>query len=141
VKKGQFLAPLDMKNVAEKIAFTGNERILLARRGPALATHLGFTDFRSLPIMAKRAIRLWFDATHIGPATAGGKRNFIWWGTTLSFNYFRTGMQLLSGVPPVFIETSGTKIRTMHQDGLSMVQRVDDPRSFLFNLATIRGNF
>ncbi len=64
VKKGQFLAPWDMKNVAAKIASTGNERILLTERGASFGYNTLVTDFRSLPIMAETGYPVVFDATH-----------------------------------------------------------------------------
>ena len=83
VKKGQFLAPWDMKNVAEKIASTGNERILLCERGTSFGYNTLVTDFRSLPIMAETGYPVVFDATHSvqqpgGRGTSsGGERRFV----------------------------------------------------------------
>ena len=64
VKKGQFLAPLDMKNVAAKIASTGNERIMLCERGYTHGYNNLVVDMRSLPIMASTGYPVVFDATH-----------------------------------------------------------------------------
>jgi len=64
VKKGQFLAPWDMKNVAAKIASTGNEKILLTERGASFGYNTLVSDFRSLPIMAETGYPVIFDATH-----------------------------------------------------------------------------
>ena len=64
VKKGQFLAPHDMKNVAEKIASTGNERIMLCERGYTHGYNNLVVDMRSLPIMASTGYPVVFDATH-----------------------------------------------------------------------------
>jgi 2-dehydro-3-deoxyphosphooctonate aldolase (KDO 8-P synthase) len=64
VKKGQFLAPHDMRNVAEKIASTGNERILLCERGYTHGYNNLVVDMRSLPIMAGTGYPVVFDATH-----------------------------------------------------------------------------
>ncbi|MAP17950.1 MAG: 3-deoxy-8-phosphooctulonate synthase [Aurantimonas sp.] len=64
VKKGQFLAPWDMKNVADKIASTGNERILLCERGASFGYNMLVSDMRSLPIMAETGYPVVFDATH-----------------------------------------------------------------------------
>jgi len=83
VKKGQFLAPWDMKNVAEKVASTGNERILLCERGTSFGYNTLVTDFRSLPIMAETGYPVVFDATHSvqqpgGKGTSsGGERRFV----------------------------------------------------------------
>jgi len=82
VKKGQFLAPWDMKNVAAKIASTGNERILLCERGASFGYNTLVSDFRSLPIMAETGYPVVFDATHSvqqpgGQGTSsGGQREF-----------------------------------------------------------------
>ena len=64
VKKGQFLAPHDMKNVAAKIASTGNERIMLCERGYTHGYNNLVVDMRSLPIMARTGYPVVFDATH-----------------------------------------------------------------------------
>ncbi|MFC0685094.1 3-deoxy-8-phosphooctulonate synthase [Novosphingobium clariflavum] len=82
VKKGQFLAPWDMQNVADKIASTGNERIILCDRGTSFGYNTLVSDFRGLPIMARTGYPVMFDATHsvqqpggLG-ATSGGQREF-----------------------------------------------------------------
>ena len=83
VKKGQFLAPWDMKNVAAKIASTGNERILLCDRGTSFGYNMLVSDMRSLPIMAETGYPVVFDATHSvqlpggnGPSS-GGQSEFV----------------------------------------------------------------
>lgn len=82
VKKGQFLAPWDMRNVAAKIASTGNERILLTERGASFGYNTLVSDLRALPIMAQTGYPVVFDATHSvqqpgGQGTAsGGQREF-----------------------------------------------------------------
>ncbi|MBN2759621.1 MAG: 3-deoxy-8-phosphooctulonate synthase [Rhodobacteraceae bacterium] len=82
VKKGQFLAPWDMGNVAEKIASTGNTRILLCDRGTSFGYNTLVSDFRGLPIMAQTGYPVVFDATHSVQqpggqgATSGGQREF-----------------------------------------------------------------
>ena len=82
VKKGQFLAPWDMKNVAAKIASTGNENILLCERGASFGYNTLVSDMRSLPIMAETSYPVVFDATHSvqqpgGQGTSsGGDRRF-----------------------------------------------------------------
>ena len=81
VKKGQFLAPEDMANAVEKIAATGNERVVLTERGSTFGYHNLVVDMRGLPIMRGFAPVV-FDATHslqlpggLGNAT-GGAREF-----------------------------------------------------------------
>jgi 2-dehydro-3-deoxyphosphooctonate aldolase (KDO 8-P synthase) len=82
VKKGQFLAPWDMTNVAAKIAGTGNRRILLCERGASFGYNTLVSDFRALPIMARTGYPVVFDATHSvqqpgGQGSAsGGEREF-----------------------------------------------------------------
>ncbi|WP_421905768.1 3-deoxy-8-phosphooctulonate synthase [Mameliella sp.] len=83
VKKGQFLAPWDMANVAAKIASTGNEKILLCERGASFGYNMLVSDMRSLPIMAETGYPVVFDATHSvqlpgGQGTSsGGQRQFV----------------------------------------------------------------
>jgi 2-dehydro-3-deoxyphosphooctonate aldolase (KDO 8-P synthase) len=82
VKKGQFLAPWDMANVAAKIASTGNQRILLCERGASFGYNMLVSDLRALPIMARTGYPVLFDATHSvqlpgGQGTSsGGQREF-----------------------------------------------------------------
>ncbi len=64
VKKGQFLAPWDMANVANKIASTGNENILLTERGASFGYNTLVSDMRSLPQMAQTGYPVIYDATH-----------------------------------------------------------------------------
>lgn len=83
VKKGQFLAPWDMKNVAAKIASTGNDNILLCERGVSFGYNTLVSDMRSLPIMAQTGYPVVFDATHSVQqpggqgASSGGDRTMV----------------------------------------------------------------
>jgi 2-dehydro-3-deoxyphosphooctonate aldolase (KDO 8-P synthase) len=82
VKKGQFLAPWDMANVAAKIADSGNTRITLCERGASFGYNTLVTDFRGLPIMARTGYPVVFDATHSVQQpggqgnSSGGQREF-----------------------------------------------------------------
>lgn len=82
VKKGQFLAPWDMARVAEKVASTGNERILLTERGASFGYNALVADMRALPIMARTGYPVVMDATHSVQqpggqgASSGGQREF-----------------------------------------------------------------
>ena len=82
IKKGQFLAPWDMENVAAKVASTGNRDILLCDRGTSFGYNTLVSDFRGLPIMAATGYPVVFDATHSVQqpggqgATSGGQREF-----------------------------------------------------------------
>jgi 2-dehydro-3-deoxyphosphooctonate aldolase (KDO 8-P synthase) len=102
VKKGQFLAPWDMANVAAKIASTGNHNILLCERGASFGYNTLVTDFRALPIMAATGYPVVFDATHSvqqpgGQGTSsGGQREFA---------PVLARAALAVGVAAVFIET------------------------------------
>ncbi|MFT8479667.1 3-deoxy-8-phosphooctulonate synthase [Gluconobacter oxydans] len=102
IKKGQFLAPWDMANVAAKIASTGNERIMLCDRGTSFGYNTLVSDMRGLPIMAQTGYPVVFDATHsvqqpggLGAST-GGQREFV---EPLA----RAALSI--GVAAVFIET------------------------------------
>jgi 2-dehydro-3-deoxyphosphooctonate aldolase (KDO 8-P synthase) len=83
VKKGQFLAPWDMANVAAKVASTGNERVLLTERGTSFGYNALVSDFRALPIMAETGYPVVYDATHSVQqpggrgTTSGGQREFV----------------------------------------------------------------
>ncbi len=83
VKKGQFLAPWDMKNVVAKVAATGNENILITERGASFGYNTLVSDMRALPILAQTGYPVVFDATHSVQqpggqgATSGGQREFV----------------------------------------------------------------
>lgn len=83
VKKGQFLAPWDMKNVVAKITGAGNDRVLLTERGASFGYNTLVSDFRSVPIMARETgAPVVFDATHSVQqpggqgGSSGGQREF-----------------------------------------------------------------
>ena len=83
VKKGQFLAPWDMKNVVAKLTWGGNSRVLLTERGASFGYNTLVSDMRSLPIMAETGAPVIFDATHsvqqpggLG-ASSGGDRRMV----------------------------------------------------------------
>ena len=82
IKKGQFLAPWDMENVAAKVASTGNEKIMLCDRGTSFGYNTLISDFRGLPVMERTGYPVVFDATHSVQqpggqgTTSGGQREF-----------------------------------------------------------------
>ena len=83
IKKGQFLAPWDMKHVAAKAVEAGNEQLLLTERGTSFGYNTLVSDFRGLPQMASFGFPVIFDATHsvaqpggLGGAS-GGQREFV----------------------------------------------------------------
>jgi 2-dehydro-3-deoxyphosphooctonate aldolase (KDO 8-P synthase) len=103
IKKGQFLAPWDMKNVAEKVAESGNENILLTERGVSFGYNTLVVDMRALKIMADSTkYPVIFDATHAVQqpggmgGSSGGQREFV---ETLA----RSAISL--GIAGVFMET------------------------------------
>ncbi len=83
IKKGQFLAPWDMKNVVTKVVASGNANVLLTERGASFGYNTLVADMRSLPIMAETGCPVIFDATHSvqqpgGQGTSsGGDRRFV----------------------------------------------------------------
>ncbi len=83
IKKGQFLAPWDMKNVMSKVLDAGNPNILLTERGTSFGYNTLVTDFRALPQMASTGCPVIFDATHSVQqpggqgTTSGGQREFV----------------------------------------------------------------
>lgn len=117
VKKGQFLAPWDMKNVAAKIASTGNENILLTERGASFGYNTLVVDMRSLPIMAQTGYPVIFDATHSvqqpgGQGTSsGGQREYA---------PVLANCAITTGIAGIFIETHETP-DTAPSDGPNMI--------------------
>jgi 2-dehydro-3-deoxyphosphooctonate aldolase (KDO 8-P synthase) len=102
IKKGQFLAPWDMKNVAAKIVDSGNRNVLLTERGSSFGYNTLVSDMRALPIMAEIGAPVIFDATHSvqqpgGQGTSsGGDRRFV---------PVLARAAVAAGVAGVFIET------------------------------------
>ena len=83
VQKGQFLAPWDMKNVAGKLAASGNENIILTERGASFGYNNLVVDMRSFPVMRATGYPVVFDATHSVQLpggqgdSSGGQREFV----------------------------------------------------------------
>ena len=83
IKKGQFLAPWDMRHVADKAKSTGNDRIMLCERGVSFGYNNLVSDMRSLPVMKLTGCPVVFDATHSVQlpggqgASSGGQREFV----------------------------------------------------------------
>lgn len=124
VKKGQFLAPWDMKNVLNKLNSTGNPNILLCERGASFGYNTLVSDMRSLPIMAAMGAPVVFDATHSVQqpggqgGSSGGQREFV---ETLA----RAAVAV--GVAGVFVETHEDPDNAP-SDGPNMVYLKDMPR-------------
>jgi 2-dehydro-3-deoxyphosphooctonate aldolase (KDO 8-P synthase) len=121
IKKGQFLAPWDMKNAVAKVVGSGNSNILLTERGASFGYNTLVADMRSLPIMAETGAPVIFDATHSvqqpgGQGTSsGGDRRFV---PVLA----RAAVAV--GVAGLFIETHEAPERAP-SDGPNMVPLAD----------------
>lgn len=124
VKKGQFLAPWDMKNVLKKLNASGNPNVLLCERGASFGYNTLVSDMRSLPIMAAMGAPIIFDATHsvAQPGgqgdSSGGQREFV---ETLA------RAAVAAGIAGVFIETHQDPDNAP-SDGPNMVYLKDMPR-------------
>src|SRR3972149_951610 len=83
IKKGQFLAPWDIKNAIEKVASTGNHKILITERGVSFGYNNLVVDMRSIPIMRGFGYPVVFDATHsvqlpgAGGTASSGDRQYV----------------------------------------------------------------
>jgi 2-dehydro-3-deoxyphosphooctonate aldolase (KDO 8-P synthase) len=102
IKKGQFLAPWDMANVAAKVASTGNEKILLTERGASFGYNTLVADMRSLPILARTGYPVVMDATH-SVQQPGGQGNSS--GGQREFAPVMARCAVALGIAGVFIET------------------------------------
>ena len=123
VKKGQFLAPWDMKNVAAKIASTGNEDIMLCDRGTSFGYNTLVSDFRGLPIMAQTGYPVVFDATHSVQQPGGqGDRS----GGQREFVPILARAAMAVGIAALFVETHEAPDRAP-SDGPNMVPLRDMP--------------
>ncbi len=123
VKKGQFLAPWDMKNVVAKIASTGNRNILVCERGVSFGYNTLVSDMRSLPILAETGYPVVYDATHSvqqpgGQGTSsGGQREMV---------PVLARAAIAVGVAAVFMETHQDPDKAP-SDGPNMVKLKDLP--------------
>ncbi len=123
IKKGQFLAPWDMKNVAAKVVDSGNSNVMLTERGVSFGYNTLVNDMRALPIMAQTGYPVIIDATHSvqqpgGQGTSsGGQREFV---ATIA----RASVAV--GVAGVFIETHPDPDNAP-SDGPNMVKLTDLP--------------
>jgi 2-dehydro-3-deoxyphosphooctonate aldolase (KDO 8-P synthase) len=122
VKKGQFLAPWDMKNVVAKVTGSGNPNVLVTERGASFGYNTLVSDMRALPIMAEIGAPVIFDATHSVQqpggqgGSSGGERRFV---ETLA----RAAVAV--GVAGVFIETHDDPDNSTSSDGPNMVPLKD----------------
>jgi 2-dehydro-3-deoxyphosphooctonate aldolase (KDO 8-P synthase) len=129
VKKGQFLAPWDMKNVVDKLDYAGNPNVILTERGVSFGYNTLVNDMRALPIMAETGCPVVIDATHSvqqpgGQGTAsGGDRRFVPAIARAS---------VAVGVAGVFMETHQDPDRAP-SDGPNMV-KLEDMQNLLAQL-------
>jgi 2-dehydro-3-deoxyphosphooctonate aldolase (KDO 8-P synthase) len=123
IKKGQFLAPWDMANVAAKVASTGNDRILLTERGVSFGYNTLVADMRSLPTMAKTGYPVIMDATH-SVQQPGGQGNSS--GGQREFAPVMARAAVSLGIAGVFIETHEDPDRAP-SDGPNMIPLAQMP--------------
>lgn len=102
IKKGQFMAPWDIANVAEKVASVGNNRILLTERGVSFGYNTLVVDMRALPIMMKTGYPVLFDATH-SVQQPGGKGASSGGDRSMAPVLARAAVAV--GVAGIFVET------------------------------------
>ena len=133
IKKGQFLAPHDMKNVAAKIASTGNERIMLCERGYTHGYNNLVVDMRSLPIMSRTGYPVVFDATHSVQQPGGmGERSG---GDRTMVPYLARAAIATGVVAAVFMETHEDP-DSAPSDGPNMIN-LDNLKTILEELVAI----
>ena len=129
IKKGQFLAPWDMANVASKVASTGNENILLTERGVSFGYNTLVADMRSLPTMARTGYPVIMDATHSVQqpggqgSSSGGQREFA---------PVMARCAVAVGIAGVFIETHEDPDNAP-SDGPNMI-RLDEMKGLIESL-------
>lgn len=124
VKKGQFLAPWDMKNVLAKITQSGNPNVLLCERGASFGYNTLVSDMRSLPIMASMGAPVIFDATH-SVQQPGGQGGSTGGDRTMVPVLARAAVAV--GIAGLFIETHQDPDNAP-SDGPNMVHLKDMPR-------------
>ncbi len=124
IKKGQFLAPWDMENVAKKVSESGNENIMLCERGASFGYNTLVSDMRSLPIMAKTGYPVIYDATHSvqQPGGLGGSS-----GGDRTMVPVLASAAVAVGVAGVFMETHQDPDNAP-SDGPNMVKLGDMPK-------------
>lgn len=134
IKKGQFLAPWDMKNVVDKMDASGNPNVILTERGASFGYNTLVTDMRALPIMAETGCPVVMDATHSVQQpggqgkSSGGDRRFV---PTMA------KAAIAVGVAGVFMETHQDPDNAP-SDGPNMV-KLKDMEALLTQLKAIDG--
>lgn len=123
VKKGQFLAPWDMKNVAGKLAAAGNENIILTERGASFGYNNLVVDMRSFPVMRSTGYPVVFDATHSVQLpggqgeSSGGQREFV---------EYLSRAAVATGIDGIFMEVHEDPEKALC-DGPNSIQLSDLP--------------
>ncbi len=129
IKKGQFLAPWDMKNVVSKMDYAGNPNVILTERGVSFGYNTLVTDMRALPIMAETGCPVVIDATHSVQQPGGqGKAS----GGDRRFAPVIAKASVAVGVAGVFMETHQDPDNAP-SDGPNMI-RLDDMEKLLTQL-------
>src|SRR6201996_3628179 len=132
VKKGQFLAPWDMKNVIAKVTDAGNANVLVTERGVSFGYNALVVDIRALPIMAKFGAPVVMDATHAVQEPGGqGDRT----GGNREMAPYIARAAVAAGVAAVFVETHQDPDNAP-SDGPNMI-RLEDIPSLLADLVDI----
>jgi len=132
IKKGQFLAPWDMKNVIKKISDSNNDNILLTERGVSFGYNTLVSDMRSISILKKEQYPVIFDATHSVQQpggkgdSSGGEREFI---------YDLSKAAIAVGVAGLFLEVHDDPDNAP-SDGPNML-KLSDLENFLNNIKKI----
>jgi 2-dehydro-3-deoxyphosphooctonate aldolase (KDO 8-P synthase) len=132
IKKGQFLAPWDMKNVIKKISDSNNENILVTERGVSFGYNTLVSDMRSISILKKEKYPVIFDATHSvqQPGGRGGES-----GGEREFIYDLSKAAISIGIAGLFVEVHDNPDQAP-SDGPNML-KLSDLENFLINLKKI----
>ncbi len=134
IKKGQFMAPEDMKYQIEKVTSTGNDRVMVTERGTTFGYHNLVVDFRSLIIMREFGVPVVFDATHSvqkpggGAGRSSGNREF-------ALPLARAAVSV--GVDGIFMEVHPDPEKAL-SDGPNSVY-LDDIEEYLNVLTSLKG--
>ena len=134
LKKGQFLAPWDMKNVCEKAASTGNENITICERGVCFGYNTLVSDMRSLKIMSEFGYPIIFDATHsvqspggLGNAS-GGQREYVEVLARAAASIGIAGIFVETHFDPAHALSDGPNMVPLHvmKNFIATIQRFDE---------------
>lgn len=135
IKKGQFLAPSDIKYQAEKAVKAGNKKVILTERGTTFGYNNLVVDFRSIPIMKKFGYPVIFDATHSVQMPSGNKGVS---GGNPEFIPYLAKAAAAVGVDGFFIETHPNPAKAL-SDGSNMLKlnKIESLLSDLYNIINL----